>query len=495
MQVSAEQARPRGTKPPGPAASNADPHDELRRQRRQRRLRVQRGPVDIVRPRLDGPASDQRASISSPNVAAKAPRKSRPWIVALGGHELNAGLRSVAHRNGAGLLVVDWNAAPAVSGDLHLRLDIKDATRVVTEVRARVEQLLFAYTSSDAGTETVAQINAAHGLERPDRRALETARNKLSMNEIWRREGLLKKRWRVCPDLDELADFHRAVGDVIVKPVGGSSSRGVTMVAASDDHAVLASAWHGARRIGRVMVEEYVRGIEFTVELIGDVVGNVQVLGISRKHPSTNAGRSRVAAKLHYNPPDVPRHVQLKIAEFGRRCFRSVGLNACLGHLELIMRTDGELVPLELGARSSGFVATHLVDAAAGEGGVLLNTYERVLRGARVANGILTPRCSSMYFFYDLPSGVGRRSGTCLMDFLPPGISSLAHNRSKLVSGMPFLQIDNESERHGYEILVGDSDALTIDVVEHAEAAFLREFLEEQSTHAKSLRAATFAGA
>ncbi len=203
----------------------------------------------------------------------------------------------------------------------------------------------------------------------------------------------------------------------------------------------------------------------------------MQVLAISRKYHSPNAGRGRVANKLHYNAPDVPRGLQLRIAEFARRCFRALGLHTSLGHLELIAAPDGTLVPLELGARSSGFVATHLVDATVNAGPTLLEVYEHVLHGGRVANDTPMPNRSSMYFFYDFPRGVGSRSDTHLMHFTPPGISSLASDRSKLVRGRRFAQIEADPDRYGFEILVGEPDRLTIDAIERAESAHRRTFL------------------
>ncbi len=92
---------------------------------------------------------------------------SQPWIVALGGNELNAGLLAVAERRDAKVLVVDWNEKPDITGDAHLQLDIKDEAAVLDALTQRIERLLFAYTSSDAGTETAAQIHATYGLARP----------------------------------------------------------------------------------------------------------------------------------------------------------------------------------------------------------------------------------------------------------------------------------------------------------------------------------------
>jgi phosphoribosylaminoimidazole carboxylase (NCAIR synthetase) len=402
--------------------------------------------------------------------------------VALGGNELNAGLEQVARRRGARLLVVDWNDAPGFPGDRHLCLDIKDSEAVVAELRPLIDRVAFAYTSSDVATETVARIHAERGLLRPPADALAAARHKPRMNAIWERSGLLDKRFRACGSLDELTLFCDDVpGDLIVKPAAGSSSRGITVLRAEDrDDRALPTAWDRASGVdphGEVIAEEFVHGIEYTVEMLGDSSGHVQVWAISRKSHSANAGRSRVASKLHYNPRELSRPHQHTLARFGRQCFRALGLQTCLGHLEVIERPTGDLVPIELGARSSGFVATHLVDAISEQKRTLLDEYESVLRGGEIPDELVRPLRSSMYFFYDLPPGVGRRSGTSILQFLTPGVRSLACDRSKLRPGSLFAQIDSDYDRHGYEILVGNSDALTLDAVERAETAHRGEFL------------------
>ena len=411
--------------------------------------------------------------------------------MALGGNELNAGLQQVAWRHGARLLVVDWNDTPGFPGNRHLCLDIKDSDAVVAELRPLIDRVAFAYTSSDVATETAARIHAERGLLRPPAAALATARHKPSMNAIWERRGLLDKRFRACRTLDELRTFCDDVpGDLIVKPAAGSSSQGITVLRAEDreDHG-LPMAWDRASNVdpqGEVLVEEFVHGIEYTVEMLGDNIGHVQVWAISRKSHSANAGLSRVASKLHYNPRELSLPHQRTLARFGRQCFRALGLQTCLGHLEVIERPTGQLVPIELGARSSGFVATHLVDAISEQEPTLLDKYESVLQGGEVPDELVRHRRSSMYFFYDLPPGVGRRSGTSLMQFLPPAVRSLACDRSKLRPGLRFAQINSDYDRHGYEILVGDSDALTIDAVERAETAHRREFLASATDAAES---------
>jgi len=394
------------------------------------------------------------------------------WIALLGGHELNAGIAEVARRRNLGLVVVDWNERPAVAGDVHLRVDIKDAEAVLGALSPYRDDLRLAYSSADVATDSVAAVHAERGWQRPTRDALVRARDKHAMTLAWERDGLLGKSYRLCETEEELQEFRvRVPRDIIVKPVAGSSSRGVTRVRRSDGADVLRTAWERATAYDPplALAEEFVTGTEFTVEMVGDRGGNVQVWAVSRKYHTAFSGANLIATKLHYNPPDVDKGRQARIADFGRRCFLSLGLAASLGHFEVMERADGSLVPVEMAARSSGFIVSHLADAAMRRDRPMLDVYADVLHGASVPDETLSSDWSSMFFFYDLPPGVANGPSRHLLEFLDGSVESLAHERGRLERGRRFGAIDSDAERHGYEILTGPRAELTIERVEEAE--------------------------
>lgn len=403
------------------------------------------------------------------------------WIVLLGGNPLNAGFVHVAERLGARLAVVDWNERPAVPGDLHLRVDIKDADRVQEALAPIRDAIVLAYTSADVAVETVARIHAAAGLRRPDAQALARACSKLAMNRAWEAAGLLGKRWRLCATPADLAAFTDGLeGDAIVKPVSASSSRGVSLLPAGEPYDT-ATVWERAAEPDpnrQVLAEEFVHGTEFTVEMVGDAYGHVRVWGISKKYHTPWNPRNKVATKLHYNAPDVPDAELERIAAFGAACYRALGLTASLGHFEMIVRPDGRLAPVEMGARSSGYIASHLVDGAAGTPGGFLAAYRAALHGGTLADGLEPAPDSSMYFFYDPPPGRWVGEGLDLTGFLPDGIASQAHDRRRLTPGQRLGVVDADFERLGLEILVGPRAGLSIDAVRAAEAALYAAAVE-----------------
>jgi hypothetical protein len=85
-----------------------------------------------------------------------------------------------------------------------------------------------------------------------------------------------------------------------------------------------------------------------------------------------------------------------------------------------------------------------------------------------------------MYFFYDFPPGRPCRVNTNLADHLAPGIESLYSDRDAIELGRTYPAIDNDTERHGLEVLRGCRSALTIEAVQSAEQRMLETMFGPQ---------------
>ena len=404
------------------------------------------------------------------------------WIILLGGNELNAGVVSYAREVGNKLCVVDWNINPLVTGDKHIQLDIKAVDEVLNAITSMEGGVNFAYTSADAATETAASINSFAGLARPDIDSLNISRNKVAMNEAWLSKGLLNKKYSRCEYLQNLIDFRGTFdGNIIVKPATSSSSRGITILsshgAANVNLEAVFSKASSYASDGLVIAEEFVEGTEFTVEMIGDAFGNVEVWGVSKKYHTYNSSNNCIAVKLHYNPPEESDAALREVAKFGTDCYRALGLHSSLGHFEVLRRPNGSLVPVELAARSSGFIASHLVSILHGQVGSYLTRYRDMIRGASLSNEFKVSDKSSMYFFYDPPPGVWTVDGASLPQFLGAGIQSIASERRRLNAGLRIGEINSDDERLGFEILVGSRTDLQIKNIISAEERLYGEVI------------------
>jgi hypothetical protein len=400
-----------------------------------------------------------------------------PVAILLGGNKAHCAVVGKLRERGMKVIVVDWNPEPELKGDHHLRVDTKDTRRVLEEL-AQLGQMdvRVAYTSTDVAVPTAVAIHKHYGLCASQGARYQAPLSKAQMAAVWDAHKLLNRFSILIPPCQQQILFEAARGkEVIVKPNVSSSSRGITIVAAGADEGTLRIALERAQRCSfdrQAVVEEFFPGREFTVEILGDSEGNVAIYAVSVKYHTLHAGPNRIANKLHYNSTVYPDETYDRIAEYGRHCYRSLGLNCSFGHLEILMRQDGLLSPVEIGARSSGFIAYPLVQVASGRD--FLDDYLAVLRGARVANESYRTSMSSMYFFYDFPPDRPCLNPTHLCNYLPTGIKSLYYDREAIDRGRTYRTIDNDTERHGHEILCGHRNTLTIEAVEAAERRMLR---------------------
>lgn len=398
-------------------------------------------------------------------------------VVVLGGNILNAGIFDFCRNHGYRTVVVDWSPNASLKGDRFMCIDVKDHESIIQALESQgVRSICGAYSSIDLAVPSINMIHRHFGLEYMSGEAVVNAGSKAAMTKVWDEEGLLNRCSGVFGDLDSEVLEKSSAMKLIFKPNVSSSSRGITIVEKGAQQERIAEAFLKAKEESRdqqVVVEEFVEGREFTCDMLGDKNGNVSVYAISVKYHTANTSNNRIAVKLHYNSGAYPDEVYERIAEVGKKCYRSLGFKASFGHLEIIMKDDGTLSPVEIGARSSGYIANPLVALASGKD--YLADYLNVVNGEAIEGKdfINGPR-SSMYFFYDMPRNTKVKHPCSIMDYLPHGIVSVGHNRMKVMqAGFEFKDIANDNERIGFELLHGDKRLLTIDVIEKAEKRFI----------------------
>lgn len=398
-------------------------------------------------------------------------------FILLGGNILNSGIAHYCKKNQYPLIVVDWSPSAHLKGDLFLCIDVKDTNTIIQALNDNhIENIAGAFSSIDLAVPSVNRINKYYGLCSMDQVALKNAHSKAEMTRVWQDHGLLNRFSKQYITYDkEIYDIAR-IEKIIIKPNVSSSSRGITIVDKCIQEEEVMEAFKKAQDESfdhTVIVEEFVDGQEFTCEMLGDNHGNVSVYAISVKYHTKNTENNKIAVKLHYNSEIYPNSVYEKIATVGKKCFQALGFHASFGHLEIIMKKDGSLTPIEIGARSSGFITNPLVSEASEKD--YLGDYLDVLHGGKITgDNYINGEQSSMYFFYDMPSNTSCRRPCTLTDFLPTEIKSLYFNREKILhKGYAYHNINNDNERIGYEILSGPRRALTITAIQNAENNFI----------------------
>lgn len=360
-----------------------------------------------------------------------------------------------------------------------MKIDVKDTESVIKALRKNNYKVDGAITCIDLAVPTVNAINCTYGLlSMPD--GFNVVLTKSQMRESWEAAGIFNRFSKSLLDtsLEEVCSYNKD-HMIIIKPDVAASSRGITIIDKNSSRNIIEEA---IRKVcdysfdHNCLIEEFVEGQEFTVDMLGDNYGNVCVYGISVKYHSNNAINNRVAVKLHWNSNAYTDDIYKKIAERGKECYRAIGLKNAFGHLEMIMKPDGSFTPVEIGARSSGFIASHLVSAASDKD--YLYDYIRMLHGENIgAEDHINGKNSAMWFGYDIPVNLTCEKLSNLSEFLPKEIEVMYFNRDGLVLGRKYGAIidDNGRDNAGYEMLRGPKDILTIDLITNLEAAFLKD--------------------
>ena len=401
----------------------------------------------------------------------------------LGGNKLLWGQVCKLREFGYKVIVVAWNDHPDITGDLFIQMDVKDAPGIL----ARLEEMGLrgkvggALSSIDLAAPTVNAINRWCGNKTMPEK-FDHVLSKNEMRDAWMAAGVFNRISKMDDEmsLEEIFEASSRM-KLICKPDVAASSRGITILEKGQTRETLAEAVKKAKETsfnGRCLIEEFVEGEEFTVDMLGDAYGHVNCYGSSIQHHSLYALNNHVTVIHHWNSRKYDDATWNRIADFGIRCYKALGLHSMFGHLEIIMKEDGSFTPVEMGARSSGFICSHTVSAASGHD--YLGDYVKMLHGGEIEPGnYLNGPNASMWFGYDIPSNSYSVKATDITKFLDPRITVLYENHDGLKVHEHYGDYINDGDRDkfGYAILCGPRDIMTYESVAESNERFLDEFL------------------
>lgn len=148
----------------------------------------------------------------------------------------------------------------------------------------------------------------------------------------------------------------------VMKPTDNAGSRGVILIQKPDE---LDSAYQYSRsqsRSGHVIVEEYMKGQEVSVEVVV-YHGVPHILAVTDK---LTTGAPYFVEMGHSQPSQLPEPDLERIRDLASRAVLSVGIENGPAHVEIILTADGPKM-VELGARMGGdCITTHLVPLSTG---------------------------------------------------------------------------------------------------------------------------------
>lgn len=211
--------------------------------------------------------------------------------------------------------------------------------------------------STEIALRTVAEINGRLGLVGLNMKEVLVATDKAAQREVLKKSGLPTPGFKEFRNGDDLRTLDNLRIPVVVKPTDNAGSRGVTIVRDRKELAeVINESLKESKYDSKVVVEEFVPGLEFTVEAL-IIDGEVNILGISEKKKPIN--NFTVSVELFYNSPFVEAHredIEAVIKPFLINC----GFDNTITHTEIIFSyIDHLFYVVETTVRSGGF---HIFD-------------------------------------------------------------------------------------------------------------------------------------
>jgi biotin carboxylase len=240
-----------------------------------------------------------------------------------------------------------------VSDDSVILADL-DGSSIVSILKNKDLQVIAALSiASDVGIIPCSQIRESFQLPgmRPHEAELFTYKH--LQRERWLTDGVPGPKWlKLVRGIDFSSELMSLRFPLIVKPSDSSGSRGVTKV---KDLGALNSALTEAfnfSSLGIAVVEEFMRGTEFTVEVFcSNFECHILMITQKIKVPGTD---DTVAREL-FNPI-LESDLELKISETVKSAFNSLNYRNGPGHAEIILMEDGQVGMVEVAARGGGFM-------------------------------------------------------------------------------------------------------------------------------------------
>ena len=337
----------------------------------------------------------------------------------------------------AGLKVLAIDADPDAEGfvdaDQILNIDLGDHDAVIRAVHNLGKYIRGAVSFvSEAGMMLAARIREELNLPGPRTELCQKLVDKAVQRRIWDEKGIPGPAWEVFRRAEEsLAAIPRFGFPLIIKPTDSSGSRGVTKLESLEDDLsdAVARAFQFSKS-GEVILENYMDGTEFTVEVFA-ADGDVHVLAVTEKK-KVEGTRGTVARELATpeRPPDVIHHIATTVVA----AFQALDYTEGPGHAEVILKKDGNVGLIEVAGRGGGFmVFDRFVPAVSGVNLARITALQSV--GLPVGSITNLGKAAVLRFF---PSRTG----------LLRGVSGFeAANLLDDVEAAPFVQVGDQFHR------------------------------------------------
>jgi biotin carboxylase len=285
-------------------------------------------------------------------------------LLILGASNLQVPLITKAKSLGYKTIVLDMdkNAPGALIADVFVPTSTLDEEAVLK--LASDEKITGIVTTSDMPVRVVAYVAEKLNLLGPTQSAAKICTSKSLQRELLKEHKFNYPQFQIISHVEDLKEVLNWNFPVIIKPTDSSASRGVQKVLSV---AELKTAYEYAlsnSRAGEVIIEEYIDGKEYSVEVL---IQNNQtsIVAITEKLTSGFEDRFFVE-EVHIVPAALTAEETLQVKEVVTRFLQVIKLDQSAAHVEVKLNSRGAFI-IEAAARLGGdFITSDLVPLATG---------------------------------------------------------------------------------------------------------------------------------
>lgn len=250
--------------------------------------------------------------------------------------------------------------------------DLSDLNDVTQRIFSSIGTPDAVLTFNDSGLVAASKIARHFGLNQMAPDIAKRVVNKQNQREFFGRADIPMPQWALAMEAEDINEMLDQFGEVVVKPVDRSASAGVSLVS---DRAGSQEAFMEAKResgTGKVLVEQYVDGPEFSVESIA-IEGRQKAFAVTRK---LLGARPHFIELGHSVPAALPSDVRYELMNLAEMANDALGITTGVSHTEIRLGVDGPVV-IEVNARPPGDRIVDLLGLSTG-----INLYELLMKEA-----------------------------------------------------------------------------------------------------------------
>ena len=302
---------------------------------------------------------------------------------------------------------------------------------------------------SEVGMILAGEIREAFHLPGPYRDLCRKLIEKGIQRKIWLEAGVPGPDWKIFESIDAAFLYIQNSNlPVIIKPTDSSGSRGVTKIESLNedvkDDVLRAFKF---TRSSQVIVESFMEGTEFTVEVFV-INGKVNVLAVTEKK-KVEGTKGTVASELA--TPDRPNEIIEKLKNAVIAAFIALDYTDGPGHAEIILKKDGSVGLVEVAGRGGGFMVFNgLVPAVSGVNIAKITALQAI--GVSVILESILTNSAVLRFFPSIPGRLVSISGFETANALP-GVQC----EPFVTPGAVFHNAAADGDRLGYILAIASS--------------------------------------